>query len=359
MAILSTSIYKRYLTPVGLASALMALTGCYTDFTPDIESEPVLCLNALITAGESVEADITRTWLYTDVSSEKDHSVADASLTVYVNGMKAPDGYQAQAGDRIRLVASSNRYGLAEAEVEVPPAAPIDSMTAEPVMTRIGYQQWTDEDCPDSVFTAIDFTFRLAVDLKVSDPGQGRNYFRVRSVPLYEGEPYSYMTSGHNYISFYPGSLNYDIEPIFSEHISAIEALSGSLVSGFNFFTDRSFESGSYTLHLRYENASVSIRYLTPADEADNVFDKLDFAVTMILEATSESMFNWGNYAWQMDEGLLGDLGNIGLGKPVWGYSNVSTGAGVVAARSMNSRVIDLQSFFVDTLRKALEDKKD
>ncbi|MDE5850237.1 MAG: hypothetical protein K2H38_08860 [Muribaculaceae bacterium] len=46
--------------------------------------------------------------------------------------------------------------------------------------------------------------------------------------------------------------------------------------------------------------------------------------------------------AWQM---------TVGLSEPVWGYSNVSTGAGVVAAQSPATVKIDLSDF----LLKALE----
>lgn len=60
--------------------------GCYDDFTPKIDVKPVLCLNARICAGEAIEPLVTRSWLYTDVAGEEDHSVSDSQTKLYVNG---------------------------------------------------------------------------------------------------------------------------------------------------------------------------------------------------------------------------------------------------------------------------------
>ena len=46
--------------------ALPLLTGCEEAFTPDMPHTPALCVNSLITAGEPVEAKISKSRLYTD-----------------------------------------------------------------------------------------------------------------------------------------------------------------------------------------------------------------------------------------------------------------------------------------------------
>ena len=63
----------------------LILSGCREELDLDIETTPVLCLNSLITAGEPIYVTVTHTWLYTDESSRKDHSVKDAVLSIYVN----------------------------------------------------------------------------------------------------------------------------------------------------------------------------------------------------------------------------------------------------------------------------------
>lgn len=57
---------------------------------------------------------------------------------------------------------------------------------------------------------------------------------------------------------------------------------------------------------------------------------------------------------WHRDYGSLEELGNIGLGDPIWGYSNVSTGAGVVAAQSYTTYKLSLRDF----LKESFSEKK-
>ena len=45
-------------------------------------------------------------------------------------------------------------------------------------------------------------------------------------------------------------------------------------------------------------------------------------------------------------------MADIGFADPTWGYSNVSTGAGVVAAQSTTSVTIDLTEFLKTILNK-------
>lgn len=72
---------------------IIPLAGCYEDFDPHIDSTPVLCLNSLITSGQPVDVSVSRTWLYTDTASERNHAVDDAIVTLYANGMPAGDGF--------------------------------------------------------------------------------------------------------------------------------------------------------------------------------------------------------------------------------------------------------------------------
>ena len=72
-------------------------------------------MNSLITAGEPIEVSVTRTWIYTDIGAERDHSVKDAKVSIYVNGELRDASYIPQEGDRIRLVAESPGFAPAEA----------------------------------------------------------------------------------------------------------------------------------------------------------------------------------------------------------------------------------------------------
>ena len=63
------------------------LTACYTDFEPDIDSTPVLCMNAVIDAGEEFTVQLTHSWRYDDYKAYKaDHTVTDGTVEVCADG---------------------------------------------------------------------------------------------------------------------------------------------------------------------------------------------------------------------------------------------------------------------------------
>lgn len=72
--------------------------------------------------------------------------------------------------------------------------------------------------------------------------------------------------------------------------------------------------------------------------------------MNLYLTTVSKSYYNWAVYKWNVDEGITGDLSDIGLAESKWGYSNVSSGAGVVAAQASSKFTIDLKEFLKKTL---------
>ncbi len=316
------------LAPMALA---LLMCGCYEDFTPKVDTQPVLCLNSLITAGEPVEVEVTHTWLFTDEAGTADHSVGDARVTIFANGEAAGPDYIAREGDHIRIVAESRRYGRAEAEVTVPysVAPSVVEWTPENVSVwRGSIQGWTEAD----------MRFDLNVALRVPDPAAAVNYYHLGRRTFPDDMPGVY---GHE-MSIYGGSLETEFEPIFSEHVSELDAVSGNDSYGFTFFTDRQFSGKSYTLHLYNEGMS----YFIMCEGFDS--ELLNCGLVFVLSSVSESYYNWAVYKWNIDHSLIGDLGDIGLGDPMWGYSNVSTGAGVVAARACSECAVNLAPFLKD-----------
>lgn len=114
----------------------------------------------------------------------------------------------------------------------------------------------------------------------------------------------------------------------------------------FMFFSDRQFSGKTYTLHLNFSNNSFRV--------SSHQYDEslLDFEVNLYLTTVSKSYYNWAVYKWNVDEGIIGNLSDIGLAESKWGYSNVSTGAGVVAAQSSAKYTIGLKEFLKTTLIK-------
>ena len=53
---------------------------------------------------------------------------------------------------------------------------------------------------------------------------------------------------------------------------------------------------------------------------------------------------------------MLGGFIDVGLAEPIWGYSNVSTGAGVVAARTPYTVTLNLKDFLRQNIEKNSSD---
>ena len=312
--------------------ALPLLTGCEEVFTPDMPHTPVLCVNSLITAGEPVETKISKSRLYTD-SPEKSE-VSDADVRIYANGELQLDSYIPKEGDNIRIVAESPAVGRGEADVHIPTSIPSPTSTWEVY----------DVSCWESDISGVSVLFKLKVDLRIEDP-EGENYYKFSfNTDTQTDEDSDNLDASDNY-GFAIGSLLYDIEPIFREHIGIFESIMGGDAEGFSFFSDRQFEGKSYTLHLQFDNC----RFRYPKGEIP------DCNVNLIISSVSSSYYNWANYIWQRDSGTLSEFSDYGLGDPIWGYSNVSSGAGVVAALSKSICTIDLTDFIRTTINEAIK----
>ena len=320
----------RYIIPMLPA---FLLTGCYEDFTPEIDTEPVLCLNSLIKPGEPIEVEVTHTWVFNDEKSEANHDVKDATVTILVNGKIVGSDYLPEEGDNIRIVADSPTYGTATAEVTVPFATPIGNVNFTPVVTNI----WKGEDESFHYEMFADITFNLNIEMEVNDPAGTDNYYH------FGYGCFGSDTDGSPTLSI--GQFEYNSEPIFKEHIGVFETVMGTDENTeFVFFSDRQFTGKTYTLHLNFTDNTFHLK----SQEYDESL--LECGVVLYLTTVSKSYYNWAVYKWYSEEGILGDLSDIGLAESKWGYSNVSTGAGVVAAQSSTKFTIDLKDFINATI---------
>ena len=313
--------------------SVFLLTGCYEDFNPEIDTKPVLSLNSLITAGEPIEVEVSHTWMFNDEKAENNHKVTDASVTILANERIVGSDYLPKEGDKIRIVAESPTYGNAIAEVTVPFATPVGNVKVTPTIKNI----WKgDEDFFHyEMFAGV--TFNLNVEMDIDDPAENDNYYNF-------GYNWSGVANdGSPTLSI--GQFEYNSEPIFKEHIGVFETIMGNDEdTGFVFFTDRQFSGGTYTLHLNFSNNVFRVK----SQEYDESL--LECGVNLYLTTVSKSYYNWAVYKWNVDEGIMGDLSDIGLAESKWGYSNVSTGAGVIAAQSSSKFTIDLKEFLKTTL---------
>lgn len=322
----------RYIIPI---LSVFLLTGCYEDFNPEIDIKPVLCLNSLITAGEPIEVNVTHTWIFNDEKSEMNHDVTDAVVTILANEKIVSPDYLPKEGDKIRIVAESPTYGTATAEVIVPYATPIGKVNVSPMVTDI----WKGEEDFFHYEMLADITFNLNIEMDVNDPAGTDNYYQF-------GYDWSGQAAdGSPTLSI--GKFEYNSEPIFKEHVGVFETVMGNDEdTGFVFFSDRQFSGKTYTLHLNFSDNVFRV------ESQDYNESLLDCRVNLYLVTVSQSYYNWAVYKWNVDEGITGELSDIGLAESKWGYSNVSTGAGVVAAQSSSRFTINLKEFLKTVVPK-------
>lgn len=328
-----------YLLPILL---LLSLSSCIEDFVPDVDTRPVLCLNSVITAGEPVDVQVSRTWFYTDTAGARNHTVQDATIRIYANGSEVnPDQWLPSPGDLVRIEAFSPTYGEASAEVRVPLAPVADIGRIDTIVTS----SWSIDYGKFEVGRVINFN--LKVELFVHDPNPASEYYHVGFSSAATGEILD--DNGEHIMSsdLTVGDINYEAEPIFSEHIGELDYISGADPAGFTFFTDRQFTGSSYTLHLDLTRMQYTIQatHYDPEDVEGLFF--------INLSSVSESYYNYANYLWQTGDGLIGDLSDIGFSAPVWGYSNVSTGAGLVCARTPLKLTVNLRDFILAHIQES------
>lgn len=302
-------------------------TSCYQDFEPDIESTPVLCMNSLITAGDTIVVELTRTWRWDEGNPGKDFSVtvADGNVDLYVNGnLKEKiaysertgyrSNYVAVPGDEIRLVASSEKYSEASASVTVPNPVVIDKVDA--TVSNFTYQLYG---------IGKQYSMDLGLMIWFTDSQTTTDYYKFDIGKT--NAPDYWVDEEHYYaeIEYAQYDIDYDREPLFSEHMSPLES-AVSETSGYTIFSDRQISGQRYPLHIGLNNLSYSVVNPENNPEIDSA------SIDIRLDVISESYYKHVLSVWQSNDGINGILGSVGLGDPVWEASNVSTGAGVVAA---------------------------
>lgn len=319
----------------------LLLTGCFEDFDPHIDTKPVLCLNSLITAGSPIEVQITRTWVFTDEKGGQNHTVDDAELSIYANGVPVDSKYIPAEGDLIRLVASSRKYGEAEAEVSIPVATQISAINYSPKVKSLSVNEYPGR----GIYARITFDMLVSLGIDVStttDRFYRFDYtsFNPNGILSDANIPYYDPTS----TGFYAGKFE-PLDPVFYEQSNAFDEV---LNYGYHnlFFSDRLLDRESNALDFAFLECNFDISNWN-GDTA-----KLECGWEITLYSISESYYKWLTYCWQSDSAVLGDIADAGFADPVWGYSNVSTGAGVVAAQSSTTVTLDLKNLLYDYISK-------
>lgn len=305
--------------------------GCQEELVLDINPDPVLCVNSLVKVGERLDVSVTHSWLYSDEKAEANHSVDDAKVTVYANGQPVDDSYLPDEGDHVRIVAESPTYGMAEAEVTVPVGVPIGSLSWEAAITNVEERQ------ADGHVWYV-YHINLKAIFTISDQAGTRDYYQFSYLPFPLGVESDGTPVDHFRVEGYMLT-----DPVFSEQFDGLDMVAGKN-KVYTLFTDRQFDGRPYTLNFEFWDITLTLRDDGITD------DNLDCGLELTLSTVSPSFYAWNIYRMCIHDGTLWDMSNFGFADPVWGYSNVSTGAGVVASTTSRTATISLHDFLQDQI---------
>ncbi|MDE6381022.1 MAG: DUF4249 domain-containing protein [Muribaculaceae bacterium] len=337
-----------------MSAATTWLTSCYTEFDPDIESTPVLCMNSTITPGEPITLYLTRTWTWTEGDEDKiDINVRDAEVRLTVNGKYRetlkhtiirnpyyPSGpypeerecymseYRPESGDIIRLEAASVRYGDASAEATVPYPVPIDRIEPQVISCQIN----GDASGFPAVAEGCQFNLKCNLYAYFTDPSASTDFY---DLTIGYSSSYQNNEEAYAYIYYLP-YINFSGEPLFKEHVSVIESIIADTLYGYTVFSDRQINGLTYPLLIDFNELSFTYR------NPQNLPGPKEYGIEVTLRHIDPTYYKHVISVWEGNDGIVGVLGGAGLANAVFPYSNVSTGAGVVAAYAEASLTIPM-----------------
>lgn len=376
MAILKLNIrkYLRRLALVGAVSILLA--GCEKDaFEPNMGDKPVIYYLCLINAGEPVEANVLRTYRYSDKDANLENTVlTNAVVELYVNGEKKenmvyvnaqPDpnaptaailgNYQAQycpqPGDIIKIVASHPTYGSVEGETEVPLVPEIISVFSRKQL-RIENQYYSN-DYKAEYYSNL-YKNEGTLSFRLRDNEATRDFYTLDVLNDSRGQ----IVDG-----WQMSGLTFDerkCDPIFQEHISALDKAL-ELRSSRMLCSDRQFNGKEYTFNLEYTGTlSMFGNYTNPqrnaATRAIYYYSGEDGEAPEVIIQLSGVSRSYYEYIMSIEAGgtFSGGLGEIGLADKRFLKSNLSTGAGFIMARTTKEVRIPNRDLFPAQLPKPI-----
>ena len=163
-----------------LASTMM-FTSCINDIPYDAEmGAPKLVLNALLLPDSTLSAMVSRTSHFLDV--EEPQRLADATVTATIDDTPCTLTYDSHTqrylsshtlseGDRVTLTAT-HPLGTATASQQVARAIPL-------TITDISTQPFSNPGDPVSLLMLNDVDSALLVSLRIDDPADEHNYYRL------------------------------------------------------------------------------------------------------------------------------------------------------------------------------------
>ena len=304
------------------------LTSCYRKIDLDeYRTTPKMVINSVVSPDTVVMASITRTWFYPDKKPYV--NLPHAHVELYINNQyietmqwktlnnpRNPDQPDTlflsntipAEGDRIKIVASTPEYGTVTAEDIIPKKVAIKN-ASHTIKKGNGVYQGTISDY-----------FEIYYEVTFDEFPEKNNYYLAKITQIKTG-----------YYGYYETEIDY-IDPVFKEQDAILDesmAFNGLEKRGGALFTDQSINGQTYTLQIKETTAEL--------DETEQRI--------ISIYSLSESYFLYLLSLQKIAGSTLeGGLGNIGLAEPLWVYSNVEGGTGILGGNQHSETTITLNN---------------
>ena len=329
-----------------LSGFIFILTSCYREI--DVEkyrTTPKIVINCPISPDTVIRASITRTYFFSDLDKlEPEYNgwngqteissikLRNAKVELYINGTykedmkwqaldsveehQAPDTFFVstvipQAGDKVKIVATTPEYGSAWAEDVVPQRVPIEKIEVS-CRKETGDPYSIQNNPPGNIINNNEYyAFQYYITFR-DTPGKA-NYYQL----------------------WVEGDVQY-IDPIFNSVNSTIDGTlgyDGVDGRGGRVFTDELIDGKEYTIQVKeLIQAHYSVQDLK--ERSINLYSLSEsyYQYLLSLEKISAST-------------LSGSLSNIGLAEPLRVYTNVNNGTGILGACQRTNIKINLGDY--------------
>lgn len=296
---------------------------CYREI--DLEkyrSTPKIVINTALAADSLITVNITRTWFFTDTEMNPDIYLPEAKVDLYVNDIYKErmnwESYQnddpagcfvsrtiAKKGDKIKIVANDEEYGIAWAEEIIPQPVKI-------INTVINVFQKSD----DNVNISYQVTFK--------DNPNEKNYYLIQI----NGKDYYYG-------SWFPYDIDYSSDFVLNSNESILNNALGyeGLEHSFGcLFTDEMIKGKEYVLKMK---ETIPRSYLEYSEEAaKRVITLYNLSESYYQYLLSLQKLNGTDFS--------KDLAVIGFAEPMRIYSNVKGGTGILGTSQHDSYVVEI-----------------
>lgn len=303
----------------------LLLPSCTTDFDPKLDDTPIPVINALAERDSLLVAMVSRSWLFNTLNDPAKATLPDANVQYRVDGgqwlpmtfneetARYECDHRCMAGESVEIKADT-RFGEAEGSANVPTAVPIDKVEYT-VETRIDQNSFS-MGYNGEISHPLEMTLRFKVTF--TDPA-GENY---------------YLVAGSGYVD----------DPIIGENESAMDGVLNKY-HYCSFFTDRTISLQTYTLSL-FESF-----YLWPT--GDGGYGRpWSTKSTIKLINLSKDYYLYILSLFKKYTGFQGILEDFGVAEPRSVFSNVSTGAGIIASDAVSLYELDVLPIFEKELEK-------